>query len=227
MSNSINYTLTRSKRKTLTLCVHDDGRVEARAPLRMPEGEIDRFVESKRKWIERQLAKSAAQNEKKAAFKVDYGSRLPLGGKEYLVTGWELQRVMFVNGFCMPYGLSPEQVKRCCVQMYRSMAEQELTEKAEGYAGIMHVEPTAIKINGAKRRWGSCSAKKSINFSWRIMMADDDVIDYLVVHELAHIKEMNHSPRFWAVVESVLPDYKARRTRLRQFQKKLAEQDWE
>jgi hypothetical protein len=91
----------------------------------------------------------------------------------------------------------------------------------------MSVTPIAVKINSAKTRWGSCSNKKSLNFSWRLIMADDDVIDYVVVHELAHLREMNHSPRFWAVVEAVLPDYRERKLKLRALQAKLNREDWE
>ncbi|MDR2568929.1 MAG: M48 family metallopeptidase, partial [Oscillospiraceae bacterium] len=75
--------------------------------------------------------------------------------------------------------------------------------------------------------WGSCSAKKSLNFSWRLIMADEDVIDYVVVHELAHLIEMNHSVRFWAVVERVLPDYRERQKWLRELQRKLNVEDWD
>ena len=90
----------------------------------------------------------------------------------------------------------------------------------------MNVTPIAVKVNSAKTRWGSCSGRNSINFSWRLIMADDDVIDYVIVHELAHIKEHNHSDRFWAVVASVLPDYKMRQAKLKILQKKLASEDW-
>ena len=95
------------------------------------------------------------------------------------------------------------------------------------FAKRMDVTPTAIKINGAKTRWGSCSAKKSLNFSWRLIMADDDVIDYVVVHELAHIAEMNHSARFWALVEGALPDYQSRKAKLKALQQRLSIEDWE
>ena len=89
------------------------------------------------------------------------------------------------------------------------------------------VSPAAVKINEAKGRWGSCSSKKSLNFSWRLMMAGESVIDYVVVHELAHLKEMNHSPRFWAEVGRVLPDYPGRRAKLKELQKLLSVEDWE
>ena len=109
----------------------------------------------------------------------------------------------------------------------RMLAKHELTKKTLDFAKRMGVAPSSIKINGAVARWGSCSAKKSINFSWRLVMADDDVIDYVVVHELAHLTEMNHSKTFWAIVEDILPDYKERQSRLRELQKRLAGEDWE
>jgi predicted metal-dependent hydrolase len=226
MPDCISYTLTRQKRKTIALYIRDNG-LEVRVPLKMPQTEIDRFVEQKRAWAETKLAAQVAKNEQKAAFEVNYGSRVPYRSQEWIVGGVPGRKVFFENAFCVPVHLTPEQIKRGCVQIYRLLARRDLTEKVREYATKMGVEPSGIKINGAKTRWGSCSAKKSLNFSWRLMMADDDVIDYVVVHELAHIKEMNHSPRFWAVVAGVLPDYKQRQTKLKELQKRLSEEAWE
>ena len=108
------------------------------------------------------------------------------------------------------------------VEAYRKAARAHITARVAFFAKLMGVTPLSISINSARTRWGSCSAKKRLNFSWRLMLGDDDVIDYVVVHELAHIVEMNHSVRFWAVVESVLPDYKVRRKRLKELAKRLA-----
>lgn len=220
------YKLTRQKRKTLALYIRD-GRLEVHAPFHMGKTEIDNFVKKKRTWVERRLVENADKNQLKAAFEINYGSRVPYQGREWIVGGVPGKKVFFDNAFCVPVYLTPDQIKHGCIQIYRLLARRDLTEKVQDYAAQMGVEPTSIKINGAKTRWGSCSAKKSLNFSWRLMMADDDVIDYVVVHELAHIKEMNHSPRFWAIVESVLPDYKQRQTRLKALQKRLSTEDWE
>jgi len=101
-----------------------------------------------------------------------------------------------------------------------------IANRVAAYAAQMNVTPAVIKIKNAMKRWGSCSSKKSLNFSWRLIMADDSIIDYVVVHELAHLLEMNHSARFWAVVDGVLPDYPARKLKLKELQKKLANEDW-
>ena len=107
------------------------------------------------------------------------------------------------------------------------LAKRDLNEKVVEYSQMMSVSPRTVKINNASSRWGSCSAKKSINFSWRLIMADDEVIDYVVVHELAHLFELNHSDKFWSIVKYTLPDYKARQKRLRELQKRLNCEDWE
>jgi hypothetical protein len=113
------------------------------------------------------------------------------------------------------------------IQEYRTIAKTQLPELVASYATRMGVTPAAVKVNGAKTRWGSCSSKGNLNFSWRLMMADDGVVDYLVVHELAHLKEMNHSSRFWAIVQNVLPDYKERQKQLRALQKRLSCENWD
>lgn len=92
----------------------------------------------------------------------------------------------------------------------RKMAKQILSAKVSYYAKIMGLKYGRITITSAKTRFGSCSSKGNIAFSYRLMMYPDAAIDYVVVHELAHLKEMNHSPAFYKVVASVLPDYKER-----------------
>ena len=109
----------------------------------------------------------------------------------------------------------------------RKLAKEVLPAKAAAYAAQMGVNPAGVKVNGAKTRWGSCSSKGNLNFSWRVMLADEDAIDYVVVHELAHLLEMNHSPRFWAIVARHCPDYIDMRKRLRQFRNRLGTQEGE
>jgi len=223
----IDYTLTRSKRKSVAIYVRDSG-VEVRAPLRMPQRDIDRFVASKEKWISDSLRKTAERVEKRESFSLDYGDKVLYRGKEHPITAREGDRVGFADdSFYIPPELPPEEVRDACVQIYRLLAKRDLTLRTYDLAKIMGMTPSAVKINNAKRRWGSCSAKKSINFSWFLIMADDEVIDYVIVHELAHMTEMNHSPGFWKIVGNVIPDYKARKARLSVLQKRISNEDWD
>ena len=224
----IEYTLVRSNRKTLAIHITGAATVEVRAPMKLAKAEIDRFVASKREWIEGHLELRGQRLASRAAFALQYGDKLPLRGGEYPITARDGNRVGFDGErFYMPPDLPPEEIKRAAVQIYKMAAKGILTEKVIERAKEMDVMPSAVKVNSARTRWGSCSGKRSLNFSWRLIMADDEVVDYVVVHELAHIREMNHSARFWEVVESVLPDWKRRRARLRGLQTRLAEEDWD
>ena len=221
------YTLIRTKRKTIALHIKD-GAVEVRAPLKMPKTDIDKFVVSKEKWIKDKLAQSNERAKRRENFTLNYGDTALYLGKEYPITARSGDRVGFSDEqFYLPPNLSPERIKAAVVQIYKMLAKRDLTDKVIGFAKQMNVTPIAVKINSAKTRWGSCSHKKSLNFSWRLIMADDDVVDYVVVHELAHITEMNHSERFWAIVESVLPDYKERQNQLKELTRRLGVEGWE
>jgi predicted metal-dependent hydrolase len=167
---SIDYTLVRSRRKTCAIYIRG-GKVEVRAPLRMPVKDIERFVAAKSGWISRKRAEYPA--------------------------------------------IAAEPAPAVDVEALKRRAQAELPPRVAHYAALMGVAPSAVRISDAKSRWGSCSAKGSINLSWRLMLAEAPERDYVVVHELAHLREMNHSPRFWAVVAEVMPDYPARRVRLR------------
>jgi len=223
----IDYVLMRSKRKTVGLYVRD-GCLEVRAPLIMPKRDIDKIVASKEAWIKEKLAKSGEQAQQRENFTLNYGDLVTYFGKQYPITAKTGGRVGFDDEcFYMPPDLSQEQIKYACVQIYRLLAKRDLTNKVIDFAKQMSVTPIAVKINGAKTRWGSCSGKKSLNFSWRLIMADEGVVDYVVIHELAHITEMNHSERFWMIVENILPDYKKRQKRLKDMQRRLNGENWE
>ena len=107
--------------------------------------------------------------------------------------------------------LSPEDIRLLADQALR-----ELPPRIAAYAGQMGVTYGRVTIRNQKTRWGSCSSKGNLNFNCLLMLTPREVQDYVLVHELSHRKEMNHSPKFWAVVEEVLPDYKKRRNWLRE-----------
>ena len=107
------------------------------------------------------------------------------------------------------------------IKLLTTKAKRILPERVRYYAEIMGVEYGRITIRMQKSRWGSCSSKKNLNFNCLLMLTPQEIIDYVVVHELCHLKEMNHSPRFWAEVEKVLPDYKERRKWLRDHEKDI------
>ena len=221
----INYKLVRSSRKTICINIRN-GAVEVRAPYKSTQKEIEQVLLSKQKWINQCLANQRAIIETRASFELDYGSLILWRGNLYPIVQGE--HVCFTgDAFHMPPGLSPQQIKAVCILLYRQLGLAYFTERTKYYSKKMGVTPSAVKVNGAKTRWGSCSSKKSINFSWRLGLACDEIIDYVVVHELAHLLEMNHSARFWAIVKDVLPGYAAAKTGLKALQIRLANENWE
>ena len=94
---------------------------------------------------------------------------------------------------------------------YKKQARAVITERVDFYAAKYGFEVEKIRISSARTRWGSCSAKKTLSFTWRIVMAPPEVIDYLVVHELCHLRELNHSRSYWSLVESIMPGYRSAR----------------
>ena len=221
------YSLIRSKRKTVAIHITKDARVEVRAPFRMPQNDIYKFIASKEHWISEHLKRIGQNAIHRDEFSPGYGDMLLLTGKEYPIISVKGKKVIFDGAFFVPDGLSSEQIKQAVVFIYKKIAKTVFIEKVKLYSKRMGVSPSGIKITSAKTRWGSCSGKNSINFSWRLIMADEDIIDYVVVHELAHIKHKNHSPRFWDEVAVYMPDYKDKRTGLKALQARLAREDWD
>lgn len=165
----MNIEIIRSNRKTLTIEVKSGPEVIARAPYRMPEVEIRRFIEQKSSWIERSIEKIRMQQDSRDA---------------------------------QPK-LSLEEIQNLADQ-----ALEVLPGKAAYYAKLVGVTYHRITIRNQKSRWGSCSSKGNLNFNCLLMLTPKEVQDYVVVHELCHRKEMNHSQNFWAEVKKVLPEYK-------------------
>ena len=224
----IPYKLVRSNRKTIGIYVTKQAEVEVRAPLKAPKADIEKFVRLKEKWIENHLAQQRERKEQRESFGLTYGDEALFCGRRYPIVARDGNMVSFDSeNFCFPPSLSQQQIKRALIQLYRQLARRVLTSRVAEYAQHMNVFPSDVKITGARTRWGSCSSKGSVNFSWRLVMAEVEIIDYVVVHELTHIRELNHSQRFWSLVESVLPDFRLRRDKLRQFQLLLAQQDWD
>jgi len=224
--NMLPYNLIRSKRKTLSLQIKD-GQLIVRAPLRLPKADIDRFVVSKRGWITDKLAQSQERLWQQEAFGLTYGSTVLYRGREHTIVAKEGNEMgIDGNTFYMPPDMSSDEITDACKRLYRHLAKVHIKKRVADISQHMGVTPSTVRITSAKTRWGSCSSKKSVNFSWFLIMADDATIDYVIVHELAHLTEMNHSKRFWAIVEGVMPDYHQHRDSLKNLQQRLATENW-
>jgi predicted metal-dependent hydrolase len=213
----IPYTLIRSKKRkrTLSLRIDDNGRVIVHIPYRTPESDVASFLRAKQNWIEKNLQLHSQRNhESGRPRKFVPGDTFLYLGDAYPLEICERstrQPLALVHGtFQMDAG-SHEKARELFVKWYTGMAKEIITERADHYRRQLKFSPVEVRITGAQSRYGSCSADNRLSFSWRLIMAPYPVIDYVIIHELAHIKHKNHSKRFWGFVEDMVPDYRQHR----------------
>ncbi len=222
------YQIKYTQRKTMGLYITKNAKIEVRAPIGTPEKRIERFVKDHQSWINTHLGMVVRQVEERDHFELRFGDKLLFLGCEFPLVAVEKPAFGFDGERFYAYQqLLAEELKRNQVGLYRSLAKKILAEMVAELATHMGLKPRVVKINGAKKRWGSCSSAGNLNFSWYLVMAEESTIRYVVVHELAHLVEMNHSPSFWRIVEQVLPNYKTEQAKLKGLQEKLSVQNWE
>lgn len=220
----LSYKIIRTKRRTAAIYIRSDGAVEIRVPLRMPIGEIERFAEDKRDWIEEKSEKMLQACRRRSSFTFSAGDTLTYLGNIYPI---RLGNESAFDGQFFTVPDEPFEVQKPkIVALYRLMADRVLRERVNFYAEKTGLKASKVRIGSAKTCWGSCSGRNSLSFTWRLVMAPIPVIDYVVVHELAHTREHNHSVRFWSLVESILPDFRQRRANLKSLQEKLLNENW-
>ena len=216
ISSTINR-IIRSRRRTLAVQVAPDGSVTVRAPVRASDKAIRSFVEGHAEWIARKQQRAREKMEAwpprrfaEGEVFLYLGSPYPLhiDGAAGTPLAFDNQRFVLAASHA---GNGRETFER----WYRDQAAGIIGEAAEHYAKRSGIEYDRVRITGALRRWGSCSAAGSLCFTWRLAMAPLEAVDYVVAHELAHIRHRNHSRAFWAEVERMLPDYRVRRRWLR------------
>jgi len=210
--------IIRSKRRTVSIEVHPRGEVIVRAPKRASKQDINDFIEDKIQWIKKTLLRF-----KNHFPKIEEKKFITDEQFLYLGNSYPLQIVddnhnpfVFDEHFKVTTTAQP-QAKQLFTTWYQQKAHEILQERISHFAPLLAVNYQRMRLSNATKRWGSCSAKGSINFNWRLVMAPLPVIDYVVVHELAHLREMNHSSRFWQLVGSILPDYAEQRAWLQKF----------
>jgi predicted metal-dependent hydrolase len=215
-NNIVQYDrLVRARRRTIALIVERDGSLTVRAPRRVTLRDIEQFIQEKMDWIlrSREKMKAVIENPKKQY--VD-GETFLFLGQEYELRLVPPQRpaLKFDSGFTLSTS-AQERGEQAFIKWYKEQALQVFTERVNYYAALHGFSPKQVKVNSAKTRWGSCTSTGTINFTWRLVMAPLEVIDYVVLHELAHLKVKDHSARFWKLVQSICPDFKAKRKWLR------------
>lgn len=201
--------IIRSNRKTLAISIDCNNRLIVRAPYRCGEERIFAFIQEKETWILR-----------KKAERVGTGIELPpenLDGYEFLLLG-ERHRISLTKDRKIGYDknvravyLPAKNAEKRLIQWLKENAARILSSVTEQTAQKMGVKYKSVAISSARSKWGSCSFDNAIRYSFRLLYAPKEIIEYVAVHELAHTKHKNHSAAFWAEVAKYVPDWKEKR----------------
>lgn len=213
-TQKIEFTIVKSKRKSLSIAIQPDGNLLVKAPFFLSDEEIIKWVKTKTAWIIRQRAKIRLQQQENPLKEYVTGEKFWYLGQEYIL------EVRISEGRAGMVGIAEDKivlfsktddsamVQKILTGWFDKQAKSIIPKRVRLYAEQMGETYGKITIKNQKKRWGSCSNARNLNFNRRLIMAPREVLDYVVVHELCHLRQMNHSKEFWREVEMVLPDYK-------------------
>ncbi len=209
----ISYELHRSprRRKNVTISIEGD-RVRVLAPARTPQQQIAEFVAQRADWIASHLDSARPIGLRS---QLGEGGLLPLLGVRYPVEA-SLAPFQF-DGERFRVDVSKPERAAYAEAWLREYARDHFTAQVEHWSPIVGVQPKRLQIRNQKTRWGSASSRGTLSFNWRLIFAPPEIIDYVVVHELCHLIQPDHSPKYWALVESVMPDAQHHRRQLREL----------
>jgi len=210
----------RSKRKVLSLYVDPRGQLIVRAPLGMSDKRIFDFVKSKEEWIanrRRQIMQNSYLNQNVLTYQTFY-----FLGEELTPVVSNSAKVITKSGnvLLLPQKIVSQGVDKTQKKIKKWMMENAkiiIEQRATYFSQRLKLRHASISINNNKTRWGVCDKQGNIILNWRTVMLPANLLDYILVHEFCHLLEFNHSKQFWAVVESILPDWKATRRHLKQL----------
>ena len=202
----------RRKRLSLEISTSTPQGVVIRAPQRMLLRTIYQFVVQKEDWIHQHLAQLPSPKEKHL---ITNGTKLPFLATEItlLIQHGQRGKATLKDGqLNLPVVQSKlpleKTISNKLISWYKQKALQHISQRSGYFSALMDLHPQKVKVRDYKRRWGSCDYHGNLSFNWRMIMAPTDTIDYVVIHELAHLKEFNHSKRFWRIVESQMPNWR-------------------
>jgi predicted metal-dependent hydrolase len=222
--NTISYLLEHRARKTIGLKITQDGLV-VHAPKRIFAFQLNQILQEKSHWIQNKLALREANKIEDVRWE---------DGAHLLYLGRDIQlkvQISITNKLpkleedhllvATTQIANAEAIQRRVVQWYKKQALQDFSRRLEILATKLGVATPPLSLSNARSRWGSCNSRGEVRLNWRLLQATPTVINYVICHELAHLKEMNHSAKFYAVLASLFPDYKAAEKALKQLSPQL------
>lgn len=226
-AGGIVYRVIRSARKSICLRIGRDGEAEILAPVHLPRETLLEYAEKYAAQMGTLREKKKEQLESRRAFALQYGDRLRVLGGERILTPQEGIFLTYdEHAYYVPQNLDEANLRRAVIQLYKLHASRHIPRRTMEIAARMGLAPSAVKINCARSHWGSCSGKNSLNFSWISIMASESALDYIIIHELCHMRHFDHSPAFWTEVGRWCPDYKREKAYLAELWRKISAENW-
>ncbi|MFH1792723.1 MAG: SprT family zinc-dependent metalloprotease [Patescibacteria group bacterium] len=211
--------IERSNRKTIALLINADSTLTVKAPLLVSSSYIEELVNKKHNWITKKV-KDIQARPKPVTREYVNGEGFLYLGKSYRLKITNCSSIQLGEYLFFPKQKA-EQIQQELIDWYKKQALRKLTSRASWYSKKMGVNFSSLKLSNAEKRWGSCGRSNTLSFNWRLIMAPLKILDYVVVHELTHIEEKNHSRKFWNRVKVVLSDYKKSRSWLKENSQSL------
>lgn len=209
--------IERSKRKTLSLTVLKNGSVIVKAPINMRDEIITNFVESKQSWLHEKLSNiKATQNKFEDVIS---GKQVMIYGNKYSVVKTDIKQIQTSNKFelFVPAKYEGEKQIKAIALWFKKLAKKVLAERLAFIEKRINLKSTSFKIGDSRGRWGSCNSYGNIIINYRVVMLPPSIIDYVLVHELCHLLELNHSKKFWQNVEKFLPNFEIQRKNIKEY----------
>ena len=226
--NTIEYKLERRQRKSVGMRISPHGLI-VHAPTRITLSQIEQALLSKADWITKKL--QDLREHLPDPFHWQDGAELLLLGNAMTLSVQHDPRSRAVEytpgllNIALPKPEDEAAIARKVIQWYRKEALNDFGRRLQILAARLGITTPDLFLSSARARWGSCNSKREVRLNWRLIQAPPHIINYVICHELAHIKEMNHSPKFWAVVESICPDYKRAEKDLKSLSARLHQLD--
>ncbi|MDA8672514.1 M48 family metallopeptidase [Gammaproteobacteria bacterium] len=198
----------RARTKSAEITIEDEV-VNVIVPNSLSDTQIRRLITKRLAWIKKTMVAQAKAGKPKVIEYVN-GESFPYLGKNYrlkIVNGEE-PAAKLKSGYLWVTASNTEGMKEAIKQWYFRLAEKRLIEKTDRFSNILGVSPRSVSIKDFKTKWGSCSKNGDIAYNWKIIMASNNLVDYVVIHELCHLKELNHSARFWKLLDRHKPDWR-------------------
>lgn len=213
--------IVRSRRRTIALEVTPQATLVVRAPHRVPQAYIDAMIREKSAWITKKMAEMRARPQAPDR-QYDEGEVFWFLGRSYPLhyTDDAGTAIVRTDRLEVPRALRDD-IRNALRHWYIGEAKKEIHARCMYFSMITGYSPASLRITDAKGRWGSCTCRGGLNFSWRLVQAPLPIVDYVIVHELVHLRQPDHSRKFWAKVEALMPDYRVRREWLRENERLL------